>query len=99
MQGCKVYRHCVVAVLIERIGWDMKNVQISQELFVKLIQFHLLDIYDSSNEIKKGLEEKIDMMARHEAYTKSKTAVSESEREKARTEYLDMVGMHPDFRW
>lgn len=39
------------------------------------------------------------MMARHEAYTKSKTALSEAEREKARTEYLDMVGMHPDFRW
>ena len=59
------------------MGLDMKNVQISQELFIKLIQFHLLDIYDSGNEIKKGLEEKIDMMARHEAYTKSKTALSE----------------------
>ena len=81
------------------MGFDMKNVQISQELFIKLIQYHLLDIYDSGNEIKKGLEAKIDMLARHEAYTKSKTALSEAEREKARTEYLDMVGMHPNFRW
>lgn len=77
----------------------MKNVQISYELFFMLVKYHLLDFYDEGEEIKKGLENKIDMMSRHEIYSKSKTAPTEEEREKARKEYLDMIGMHPDFRW
>lgn len=56
-------------------------------------------MYDESEEIKKGLENKIDMMARHDIYTKFKTASTEDEREKSRKEYLDMIGMHSDFRW
>ena len=35
----------------------------------------------------------------HELYEKYKTAPSEEEREKARQEYLDRRGVHPDFRW
>lgn len=77
----------------------MKNVQIPYELFFKIIKYHLLDMYDESEEIKKGLENKIDMMARHDIYTKSKTTSTEDEREKSRKEYLDMIGMHSDFRW
>ena len=41
MQGCKAYRLCSVAVLNELgKGWwiDMKNVQISEELFVAIIE-------------------------------------------------------------
>lgn len=57
----------------------MKNVQIPYELFFKIVKYHLLDIYDESEEIKKGLENKIDMMARHDIYTKSKTASTEYE--------------------
>ena len=77
----------------------MKNVQIPYELFFKIVKYHLLDMYDESEEIKKGLENKIDMMARHDIYTKSKTVSTEDEREKSRKEYLDMIGMHSDFRW
>ena len=77
----------------------MKNVQIPQELFMKLLRYHLLDDGSCADDVKKGLEQKMNAMVERELYTKSKTAVSESEREKARTEYLDMVGMHPDFRW
>ena len=77
----------------------MKNVQIPYELFFKIVKYHLLDMYDESEEIKKGLENKIDMMARHDIYTKAKTAATEDEREKSRKEYLDMIGMHSDFRW
>ena len=33
----------------------MKNVQIPYELFFKIIKYHLLDMYDESEEIKKGL--------------------------------------------
>lgn len=77
----------------------MKNVQISQELFFKLVGYHLLDRYEDEEAIKKGLMDKIDMLAKHQIYTKSKTAATKEEREKSRKEYLDLVGMHPDFRW
>jgi len=77
----------------------MKNVQITNELFTKLLQFHLLDIYETEGYIKKELERKLDAMLRHEVYTKSKTAPTEEERERSRQKYLDLVGMHPDFRW
>ena len=77
----------------------MKNVQIPQELFFKLIGYFFLDRFGEEESIKKGLMDKIDMMAKHDIYTKSKTAPTEEEREKSRKEYLDRVGMHPDFRW
>lgn len=35
----------------------------------------------------------------HELYTKSKVAVTEKEREKARKEYLDRRGVLDSFRW
>ena len=77
----------------------MKNVQISQELFFDLVRFHLLEMEELSPEIKKGLEIKMEAMLKRELYTKYKTAPTEEEREKARKEYLDKVGIHKDFRW
>ena len=77
----------------------MKNVQIPQELFIKLIDFHLFDKIETCEEIKKGLEEKMDRIVKHDIYSRSKTAPTKEERENARREYLDQVGMHPDFRW
>lgn len=38
-------------------------------------------------------------MVERELYTKSKTAPSEEEREKARQEYLDRRGVPDSFRW
>ena len=49
--------------------------------------------------MKNVLEDKMEKLARHEIYSKFKTAPTEEEKEKARQEYLDMVGMHKDFRW
>ena len=46
MQGCKAYRLCSVAVLNELgKGWwiDMKNVQISEELFVVIMRYFMLE--------------------------------------------------------
>lgn len=77
----------------------MKNVQISSQLFFNLIRFHLLEMDEVLPEINKDLELKIEALARRELYTKYKTAPTEEEREKARQEYLDKVGMHRDFRW
>ena len=77
----------------------LKNVQISEELFVALLKYHLVEMDDVLPEIKKGLEEKLEAMVRRDLYTKYKTASTEEEREKARQEYLEKVGMHRSFRW
>ena len=77
----------------------MKNVQIPQELFMKLLRYHLLDDGSYADDVKKGLEQKMNAMVERELYTKSKTAPSEEEREKARQEYLDRRGIQADFRW
>ena len=83
---------------MERID-RMKNIQISEQLFFALLKYHLLETDEVLPVIKKGLEEKLEAMVRRELYTKYKTAPTEEEREKARQEYLEKVGMHRDFRW
>ena len=62
-------------------------------------QISLGEIDDVLPEIKKGLEEKMEAMVRRDLYSKYKTAPTEEEREKARQEYLEKVGMHRSFRW
>ena len=59
----------------------MKYVQISRELFFKLLSYHLLDKFEEKEEIEKGLEAKLNTMVNHEIYSKSKTAPTEEERE------------------
>ena len=77
----------------------MKNVMIPEELFGKIIKYHLLDQEQEADDIRKGLEKKLDAMVNREVYSKSKTAPTEKEREKFRQEYLDRKGMHGSFRW
>lgn len=77
----------------------MKNVQISQELFIALMRYFLLEQEELLPEIKKGLEKKLDALVMRELYTKYKTAPSEEERERARREYLDKRGVPERFRW
>lgn len=77
----------------------MKNVQISQELFIALMRYFMLEQEELLLEIKKGLEKKLDALVMRELYTKYKTAPSEEEREKARREYLDKRGVPESFRW
>ena len=77
----------------------LKNIQISEELFVALVKYHLLEMDDVLPKIKKGLEKKFEAMVKRDLYTKYKTAPTEEEREKARQEYLEKVGMHQSFRW
>lgn len=50
----------------------MKNVQINEELFVRLCTYHLADKTDVLNEqiIKDMLTDKLDKMAKREEYTK-----------------------------
>ena len=72
----------------------MKNVQIPYELFMLLIRHYLVE-----DEIRQGLEKKLDSLVQHELYGKFKTAPTQEEREKARQEYLDRRGVLDSFRW
>ena len=45
------------------------------------------------------LKKKFEAMVKRDLYTKYKTVPTEEEREKARQEYLEKVGMHQSFRW
>ena len=69
------------------------------ELFGKIIKYHLLDQEQEADDIRKGLEKKLDAMVNREVYSKFKTAPTEEEREKFRQEYLDRKGMQESFRW
>ena len=44
----------------------MKSVQISYDLFVALVEYHLAYDDDYAEEIHQGLEQKLDAMVRHE---------------------------------
>lgn len=77
----------------------MKQVQIPQELFVQLIHSHLMEDDSHVDEIRMGLEKKLDAVVLRELYEKSKTAPTKEEREKARQEYLDRRGISDSFRW
>lgn len=50
----------------------MKNIQIPQELFMKLLRYHLIEDFSCEDDIKKGLEQKMDAMVMRELYTKRK---------------------------
>jgi len=69
-----------------------RNVQIPYELFFQLLQYFLMENYESEEIIRQGLERKLDTMVNRELYSKYKTAPTEEEREKSRQEYLDRRG-------
>ena len=61
-----------------------RNVQIPYELFFQLLQYFLMENYESEEIIRQGLERKLDTMVNRELYSKYKTAPTEEEREKCR---------------
>lgn len=77
----------------------MRNVQISQELFMQLLRFHLMKDESCEKEIKQELEKKMGRMVMRDLFGKSKTASTGEEREQARKEYLDRRGVSEKFRW
>lgn len=76
-----------------------KNVTIPEELFVDLVKYFLADIRLDEDRIRLGLQEKLEAMVKRELYTKYKTAGTPEEREKARQDYLEKVGIPESFRW
>ena len=85
----------------------MKQLQISEALFVKMIKYFYSEeigfdneeIFDLEREIKKELQMKLDRITMRSYYTKYKTAETEQEREEARKKYLDEKGVPKNFRW
>ena len=77
----------------------MKQVQISEDLFLSLIKYHILECHNNEEKIVKMLKEKYDSIVNRNLYTKYKTAPTEEEKEKARQEYLNRKGIHSSFRW
>ena len=57
-----------------RKGEKMKNVQIPYELFMLLIRHYLVEDDTCLDEIRQGLEKKLDSLVQHELYGKFKTA-------------------------
>ena len=84
-----------------RIGKDrkMKSVQIPYDLFIDLAMYHLRGEDDYEEEIRQGLEQKLDAMLNRQIYSRYKTAPTEEEREQARQEYLDRRGVPQSYRW
>ena len=94
------YRKTVTAVttVTEEVQMQ-KNVQISYELFIDLIKFHLFGFDENEAKIRMDLKRKLNPMCARELYTKYKTAGTDAEREEARQKYLDSRGIPEDFRW
>lgn len=49
-----------------------RNVQIPYELFFQLLQYFLMENYESEEIIRQGLERKLDTMVNRELYSKTK---------------------------
>jgi|GEM_PF-157134 len=77
----------------------MKSVQIPYDLFIDLAMYHLRGEDDFEEEIRQGLEQKLDAMLNRQLYSRYKTAPNEEEREQARQEYLDRRGVPQSYRW
>lgn len=77
----------------------MKQLQISEKLFLQLVKYHLCDDDLWQEEIETGLNQKLEAMIRRNLFTEYKTAPTDVDREKARIAYLDNIGMHKDWRW
>jgi len=84
-----------------------KKIQISMDMFLdvyKLIlalQDYDLDIYtkEIANRLEGQISAKLDAMQKREAYTTYKAGDTDEEKERARQKYLDMIGMHKDWRY
>lgn len=81
----------------------MANVQISEELFLNLIKYHLCGMNawedDLNQPIERELQAKAEAMINRQLYSKFKTGATPEEREKARQEYLERKGIPESFRW
>lgn len=78
----------------------MKEVKISEELFIKLVKLFLLDDNTQYTDCKSGIQDKVDKQHRRYLYSQYKNqSLSATEQEKARQAYLEEKGIPENFRW
>lgn len=67
---------------------------------VKALNYNELDpeLQNIVESLKTQIDGKFERMARHSLYTQSKTGETEQEREMARKEYLNLVGINEDWQ-
>ena len=76
-----------------------KQVQIPYELYLELVKYFLAGCRDNEDFIKTELNAKFEAALKRELYTLYKTAPTPEQREQARQDYLDKIGVPPSFRW
>ena len=85
----------------------MKKIQITQNLFVKILKYFYSEEFELDDDelcelyrdIKKDIDQKLDAISKRSYYTEYKTADTDEAKEQARQKYLYAVGMHKDFRY
>ena len=85
----------------------MKKIQITQNLFVKILKYFYSEEFELDDDelcelyrdIKKDIDQKLDAISKRSYYTEYKTADTDEAKEQARQKYLDAVRMHEDFRY
>ena len=81
-----------------------KSVQIPARMYISLVRLAYCDLDPAEQDrewatVKECIDAKVEAYTRRELYTKYKSDPDPAERERARQEYLDAVGMRKDFRW
>ena len=76
-----------------------KNIQITEDIFKKIVMFFLMGETDTGHEIETYLEDKLNRVVMHDLYTRYKTDPSGEERKKAIETYLDKKGIPQSFRY
>lgn len=81
-----------------------KQYQIPERMYVSLLRLVYCDLNQSEQAkewqvVRECIHAKTEAYIKRELYTKYKTDPDPAERERARQEYLDSVGMRSDFRW
>lgn len=66
----------------------MSNIQISEELFIKLIKYHLLEINDDIEDIKKELDNKLNKIVNRQLYSQY-LKCSENEKKEILKKYIE----------
>lgn len=91
---CEIYTNDLKARLKESTWQTKENI-----IKTKLLPYHLNSENDFDEEIRQGLEQKLDAILNRQLYSQYKTAPTEEEREQARQEYLARRGVPQSYRW
>ena len=100
--------HAALLLVTREEVWTIsKNIMLPFSLFIDLFRLIiLLDDYDLDYKtrtmvihLEDALNKKLDAIQKREVYTEYKMASTDEEREQARQKYLDLAGIHRDWRW